>query len=137
MLPRSRHFLSSGFALTELLVVIVIVAFIAAPSFLGIGRMRDVADETGVVSSVGVPNARHAHSVSTLIKPSQSMAFASATDLGVRYRSRLTWFSEESDNREMRSGNRIDDDLSHSFNKFPYFCSFGPMALPTLQPTNS
>jgi hypothetical protein len=120
-----------------LLVVIVIVAIIAALSFLGIGRIRDAADETVGASSVGVPNARHAHSVSIFIEPSQSMAFASATDLGGRYRSRLTWFSGKSDNREMRSGNRIGDDLPHAVNKFPYFCSFGPMALPTLQPTNS
>jgi prepilin-type N-terminal cleavage/methylation domain-containing protein/prepilin-type processing-associated H-X9-DG protein len=57
-------------------------------------------NETGVPSSGGVPNARHAHTVSTVTAPSSSMAFASATDLGVQYRSRFNWFSKEPEKRE-------------------------------------
>lgn len=204
MRPRSRDFLSSGFTLTELLVVIVIIAIISALSLLGIRRMRDMADkssairslsqlqlanmsyatdnagkyvpkqfngekgerlgwwfqvpeflnylrgevtgpdglpsktvslsfldpkvvrarrpfydsiagsfginETGVASSGGVANARHAHTVATVTEPSQSMAFASATDLGVQYRSRLTWFSRMLDNRE---GKTTTGDLAY------------------------
>jgi prepilin-type N-terminal cleavage/methylation domain-containing protein/prepilin-type processing-associated H-X9-DG protein len=57
-------------------------------------------NETGIPSSGGVANARYAHTVATVTRPEQSMAFASATDLGVQYRSRLTWFSREPEKRE-------------------------------------
>jgi prepilin-type N-terminal cleavage/methylation domain-containing protein/prepilin-type processing-associated H-X9-DG protein len=57
-------------------------------------------NETGIPSSGGVANARYAHTVSSVTRPDQSMAFASATDLGVQYRSRLTWFEREAEKRE-------------------------------------
>jgi prepilin-type processing-associated H-X9-DG protein len=60
-------------------------------------------NETGVPSSGQVPNARYAHTVATVSSPSQSMSFASATDLGVQYRSRFTWFSRDPDKRESKT----------------------------------
>ncbi|MEY4246441.1 MAG: hypothetical protein RLZZ245_4026 [Verrucomicrobiota bacterium] len=60
-------------------------------------------NETGVASSGGVPSARNAHTVTTVTAPSQSMSFASATDLGVQYRSRLNWFSKEPNKRESKT----------------------------------
>jgi prepilin-type N-terminal cleavage/methylation domain-containing protein/prepilin-type processing-associated H-X9-DG protein len=204
MRPRFRHFPSSGFTLTELLIVIVIIASLAALSMVGIRRMRDMTDktaairslsqlqlanasyatdnggkyvpkqvngpsgerlgwwfqvteflnyfrgeatdangepsktvplsmldpkvvraklpfynsvagsfglnETGIPSSGGVANARYAHTVATVTKPEQSMAFASATDLGVQYRSRFTWFSRAPDQRE---GKTVKGDLAY------------------------
>lgn len=67
-------------------------------------------NETGVPSSGGLPNARHAHTVTTVTEPSQSMSFASATDLGVQYRSRLTWFSRDLNKRE---GKTTTGDLAY------------------------
>jgi prepilin-type N-terminal cleavage/methylation domain-containing protein len=52
MHPKSRHYHSSGFTLTELLVVIVIIATLAALSMIGIKRMRDMADKTGAVRNL-------------------------------------------------------------------------------------
>jgi prepilin-type N-terminal cleavage/methylation domain-containing protein/prepilin-type processing-associated H-X9-DG protein len=194
MRSKSRHCPFSGFTLTELLVVILIIVTVAALSLVGIQRMRDTGDktaairslsqlqlanasyatdnggkyvpkqvngpsgerlgwwfqvpeflnyfrgevlgvdgeasktvplsmldpkvvrtkrsffnsiagsfglnETGIPSSGGVASARYAHTVASVTKPDQSMAFASATDLGVQYRSRLNWFAKDLDKRE-------------------------------------
>jgi Tfp pilus assembly protein FimT len=55
MHPRSRHFLSGGFTLTDLLVIIVIIATL---SLVGKRRMIDLADKTkgGANSAFWRPN---------------------------------------------------------------------------------
>lgn len=193
MQTRFRHSPSSGFTLTELLVVILIIVTIAALSLMGIRRMRDLADKTGAIRSLSQlqlanvsysadnggkyvpylitdedgkrigwwyqvpeflnyfrgevtaadgqpsksvplsmldpkvvraklpfyssmagsfglnqtglpastgPSVRPSHTVSTVTKPEQSMAFASATDVRVNHGSRFNWFSREPDKRE-------------------------------------
>lgn len=56
-------------------------------------------NETNLPSSQG-NNARPAHTMETVTRPDQAMAFATATDLGVRYPARMTWFSRALDKRE-------------------------------------
>jgi len=46
---------------------------------------------TGLPASGGVPSATPSHSVTSISKPEQSMAFASATDVRVVYNSRFNW----------------------------------------------
>jgi prepilin-type N-terminal cleavage/methylation domain-containing protein/prepilin-type processing-associated H-X9-DG protein len=197
MRPKSRYLPSSGFTLTELLIVIVIIVTLAALSVVGIRRMRDMADktavmrslsqiqlanasyatdnagkylpkqfngstggregwwydvpeflvnfrgevmgsdgkpsktvplsmldpkvvrtkrsfynsmagsfgynETGIPSSGGMANARYSYTVATIPKPEQSMAFATATDVSLQYRSRLTWFSRAPGMRDVKT----------------------------------
>lgn len=193
MRTKSRVSFSSGFTLTELLVVMVILATLVALAFMGLRRVRDMADKTGAIrnlsqlqianvsyatdnggnyvpkqfndekgnragwwfqvpeflnhlrgefpipddkpletvphslldpkvvrakrelyyslaGSFGInetnlptsqgPNARPANTVENVTRPDQSMAFATATDLGVRYPARLTWFARAPDKRE-------------------------------------
>lgn len=56
-------------------------------------------NQIGLPTSTG-PSVRPAHTVATVTKPEQSMAFASATDVRVTYGSRFNWFSREPDKRE-------------------------------------
>jgi prepilin-type N-terminal cleavage/methylation domain-containing protein/prepilin-type processing-associated H-X9-DG protein len=67
-------------------------------------------NQTGIQDSGKTPNAAFSHSVGTVEDPSRSMAFATATDLGVQYRSRLTWFTKEPDKRE---GKTVTGDLAY------------------------
>jgi len=60
-------------------------------------------NETGIPSSGTTPNARHSHSMASVHRPEQSMSFSTATDLGVRYPARLSWFSKSPDNRENKT----------------------------------
>jgi prepilin-type N-terminal cleavage/methylation domain-containing protein/prepilin-type processing-associated H-X9-DG protein len=57
-------------------------------------------NQTGLPTSSSAPNSRPSHTVATVTKPEQSMAFASATDVRVNYAARFSWFAREPDKRE-------------------------------------
>ena len=67
-------------------------------------------NHTGLPSAGTAPNASVSHTVATVTDPARSMAFASATDLEVLYRSRLKWFSKPP---EMREGKTNTQDLAY------------------------